>query len=390
MINLKFFNPAIDHVSLMQSYDYEYLAKIQEVFGVTDFWAMYSWGFAPHVEAEDHAFLISKVEYFKRLGIRLHAYVQGPNVVYRDFPDKDWYCKDERGRDVTYHRGRKVVCVNAPEYRDFSRERIRAMYDKGFDGVYMDNLFMGQIGFSKKNQPILFSGCACHHCNKRFRSLTGEDISVEFTDPTLLSTYRRFRADSLSDFAKETAALAHAGGMLFGSNSFDPRFDSETVFGIDLATRARFEDYLLFENHAAPRKDATHGNEHAHTWARKKPVFVVSYNKGIGKDTAYSQRNIDQLFTEAVQQGFFPCIKGSEFVTGGIWHNLDPHSFTRPRSDVPLREKTMPKKGVSSRLLTNRASKTLLRRYYNPLFRLYMENKLARKILDPIYFRTIR
>ena len=56
MIKLKFFNPKIDRHSLMHSYDYNYLSKAKELFGITDVWATYSWGFSPETEKEDYKF----------------------------------------------------------------------------------------------------------------------------------------------------------------------------------------------------------------------------------------------------------------------------------------------------------------------------------------------
>ena len=145
MINLKFFNPRIDNQSLMSSYDLDYLSKVKEKFGVTDFWATYSWGFSEETEKPDREFLLSKLDNFKKLGIKLHAYVQGPNVVYSEFPNIDWYCCDEKNRPITYYRGRRVVCFNNPGFQEYKVKQIEKMLNLGFDGIYMDNIQMGQM-----------------------------------------------------------------------------------------------------------------------------------------------------------------------------------------------------------------------------------------------------
>src|SRR5882724_9950372 len=125
MIQLKFFHPRIDTESLMHAYDYENLARMQETFGITDAWATYSWGFSDKTEEEDRKFLLDRVDNFKKLGIKVHAYIQGTNLVYAGFPDKSWYSRDEHGRPVVYHRGRLVTCLNNPEFREYIVNKIR-------------------------------------------------------------------------------------------------------------------------------------------------------------------------------------------------------------------------------------------------------------------------
>ena len=38
IIKTKYFNPKIDKESLFKSYDYDYLSKVKEIFGITDAW----------------------------------------------------------------------------------------------------------------------------------------------------------------------------------------------------------------------------------------------------------------------------------------------------------------------------------------------------------------
>jgi hypothetical protein len=186
------------------------------------------------------------------------------------------------------------------------------------------------------------------------------------------------------------ATVTHEGGMAFGSNSYDPGFDTKSVFGTDLTEIAALQDYLLFENHAVPHASGSRGNEHAAEWVSDKPVFVVSYQKGIGKEREFSQQDFDRMFSEANAGGFSPCIKGSEYVEKGTWHNLDPKKFTRPRTDLSLPNASTQKRNGTQSLGATPLGRVLLQKFYNPLFRLYMENKLARRIIDPIYFRAIR
>ena len=50
MLKTKYFSPKLSLNSIMNSYDYEYLAELKDKFGVTDFWCTYSWGFANGLE----------------------------------------------------------------------------------------------------------------------------------------------------------------------------------------------------------------------------------------------------------------------------------------------------------------------------------------------------
>lgn len=196
MINLKYFNPKIDKDSLLKSYDYDYLANIKKIFGITDFWATYSWGFSNEREQSDREFLINRVDNFKRLGIKLHAYIQGPNLVYQDFKDKDWFCIDEKDRPIMYFRGRRVVCLNNPDFRNYIKHKILNMYSKGFDGIFMDNIQMGQLGIPtpKGELPFNFIGCNCKFCKNGFASKYNLELPLDMEkDLEITKKYISFR-----------------------------------------------------------------------------------------------------------------------------------------------------------------------------------------------------
>lgn len=382
----------------MHAYDYDQLAVLQETFGVTDVWATYSWGFADEREEEDRRFLLERVENFKKLGLTLHAYVQGTNVVYEDFAYKDWFARDECGRLVPYHRGRKVTCLNNPDFRDYIAEKIRAMRGLGFDGVFMDNVQMGQLAFgaARKHMPVAFAGCSCLSCRITFHEETGFAIprKLKRGDDRSLA-YLEFRTASTSDFLAMAAKEAHKGGMLFGSNSFDPGFHTELVFGTDLKEVAKIQDYLLFENHSFPANGTSH-NAASERIAREvgKPVFVVSYKRPIGNDTAPTQRDLDLLFSESARAAFHPCLKGSEYVRKGVWHDLDASLYRAPDTSLPIRMAASRKRhldqhvGRTARLIP--PLKYALSAHYNYLLTRYMESKRFRKMMGPTYRAVVR
>lgn len=397
MINLKFFNPRIDHDSLMSSYDLDYLFELKTKFGVTDFWATYSWGFSPEVEAEDYKFLVDRAKNFESLGIRLHAYIQGPNVVYSQFPEKDWYCKDEKGRPITYYRGRRVVCLNNEKFRDFVCEKIRSMYGLGFYGIYMDNIQMGQLAIPTFNNdlPFVFAGCRCESCQKKYMSDTGEEIPGLIRDNDEWQRYLNWRVDVVTDFLTEVAGWVHAGGMVFGTNSFDPRFNTKYMFGTDLKKLDEIQDYFVFENHSLPTEDGHKSNFYIQKLINdlqiKKPVFVLSYRNGVGMEAEYSQGDFDNIYTEDVKYDFFSMYKGSEFVTEGVWHNLKLEKYRKPQLNPMMQfKKGQFEDKLEVMLLKVPLVKTFLARYYNQLTTWFLENRWGRVVLLWVYQKALK
>lgn len=385
MTKLKFFNPKVDEESLMTSYDLEYLQTLKDKFGITDFWATYSWGFSPENEKDQYEFLVSRIRNFKKLNIKLHAYVQGTNVVTSDFKDKDWFCKDEYGRDISYYRGRKVVCLNNPGFVNFILTKIESMHNLGFDGIYVDNIQMGQIpipDFDGKG-IFTFAGCKCKYCNKKFFNLYKQNIPKEMKDVKGIK-YFNFRVNCTSEFIEKLSNAVHRGGMEFGTNSFDPKFDTKILLGTDLKRIEKLQDYMLFENHSLPSgtRNNVYINEIIEKNKFEKPVFVVSYKKGIGYDSQFTQQDFNNIYTEDKKFPFFAAIKGSEYFTNGVWHNLRLNELEKPTVDESQEFKASDFNNFPERILLRLPFfKQFLRKYYNPIFRLRMESSLFRKAM---------
>lgn len=397
MIKLKYFDPEIDTSSLMSSYDYEYLAELQQKFGVTDFWATYSWGFSPEVEAEDYQFFKSKLENFHRLGINVHAYIQGTNLVYADYPDVDWWCLDPQGRTITYYRGRKVVCVNNPGFREYILQKLTSVCQQDIAGVFMDNVQMGQLGVPvfEDETPFVFAGCACKYCQARFREVNGADIPSDFDrDIKLTREYLKFRTDSLHDFLAESAKIVHQSGKKFGTNSYDPKYVTTDFFGFDLKRLAEIQDYYLFENHSLPNAKQNKSNFYIHRLAKQlsKPVFLVSYKQGIGMESAFTQEDFDLVYSEYEDMAFNICIKGSEYTTNGIWHNLRVGEYNAPNRSLKGYPVFIEGSGANfvNRLIGYFVIRSITKRVYNPLFTLVMENRYFRILLELAYRLSLR
>jgi len=396
MLDLKYFNPRIDTNSLLSSYDLDYLLKLKDTFGITDFWATYSWGFAEETEQEDSDFLLSRLDNFKRAGIKLHAYIQGTNLVYEDYPGKDWFCRNDRNQLIAYHRGRKVTCVNNPGFQDFIIQKLEKMSKLGFDGIYMDNMQMGQWGVITEygELPENFAGCNCNYCQEKFRQETGGEIPLEFkANPELAREYLDFRCRCMTEFIEKAAEIVHKYNKEFGTNSFDPKFDTKYVYGVELTELDKYQDYLLFENHSLPA-DAAHSNEYIDQLMSKftKPVFVLSYHREIGKDSQYPQIYFDKIYAEDKKLAFFSCIKGSEYCTDNEWHNLRLENYSQPDANVSLPKKVniVQHKFLTVLLKAIPGKHLLIHRYYNSLYTLVMEHKSFRGGLNLIYSLVIR
>ncbi len=385
MINLKFFNPEIDQEDLMSSYDPNYVREVVDKLGVTDFFATFSWGFNPETEKEDQNFILDKLAGIKEAGVKVHAYVQGTNIVYGEFPDVDWFSQDQLGRPVTYHRGRRCVCINNPGFVSYKMNQVEEMTSLGFDGIYMDNIQMGQLGIPTFGfrKPYVFAGCTCRYCQEKFRELYGLEIPRDFEkDQKLTEKYLEFRVNSVSNFLRGIAEIVRAAGLEFGTNSFEPRFDNKYVFGTDLKELDNIQDYLLFENHSLP-DNAGRNNKYIHELSKgfSSPVFVVSYRGGIGSEPAFSQEDLDNIYTESAELDFFPCYKGSEFVTEGLWHNLRIGEYRKPtvNPEYDFERQSEFDDSFEIAMMKNVLTRRFLKRFYNPLLRWFMEKKTGRK-----------
>lgn len=398
MIKVKYFDPQIDAASLMTSYDYDYLARLKDLFGITDFWGTYSWGFSDQTEVEDRRFLIDRVENFKRLNIRLHAYIQGPNLVYDEFPDKNWWARDERGRLIPYYKGRRMCSIHSDEYLDYVVRKIQDTHNLGFDGIYVDNIQHGQLGVPNKpgELPFVFCGDASEFARERFRQSTGLSLPNDLEkDPGLTRAYLDFRVDENVRYVGLLADAAHAGGMAFGTNFYDPKFDPTYIYAIDLERMAALQDYLLFENHSLPSSDGKINNLYIEELIEQhniqKPVFVVSYRNGVGMAPQSTQEELDNVFSEGAVARFRLCLKGSEFTTRNVWHNLHLDDYESPQQD-----KVLPRVHDPSNLwalflaLKFPPFRWLLKRYYNPIYRIAFEERFFFFLVKIVYDTTLK
>lgn len=413
MLDTKYFNPEVNEASVMSSYQPEYLHAIKNTLGVTDIWATYSWGFNKETEQPDRAFLLDRLSHFKKAGIRVHAYLQGTNLVTDQFPEKDWWARDNYDRYIPYAKGRRLTCINNPDFQDYFFAKVSQLAQTGVDGIFVDNVHMGQIAPLWGEYPVGFVGCRCQFCLEAFQTQHQAEIPklLHRTSDQLREAYYQFREDSLFCFLKKISQISRKKGKLFGTNSYDPKFDMRVVYGFTYQNLVKIQDYLLFETHSFPHQDGSTRLEIADQIAKNLdiPVFTVTYNRGIGYEPQFDARQIALLLHDADTHAFFACLKGSEFTTDGVWHNLFVDEEGVESQADALREVHSQKNSVSTdrqelaHTKEQNALDHLAKRIGRPLWvydllnflspqlvKLIMENKLARPLLRLVYKVIIR
>lgn len=391
MIRLKYPQHQIDLPSVWHSYDPDQLKQAKEKLGTTDAWVSYSWGFSEQTEQEDYQFLRQRLENFHRLGIKTHAYVQGTNLVLEEHQDQDYYCLDYRERLIPYHRGRKLTCPNNPAFKAYIHRKVALALKEDVDGVFIDNMHFGLFPLMLGKSRSTFFGCHCHHCQKRFKREIGSSIPGLFhVHSEVFKAYVDFRVRSLMELVRDLAAQVHAAGKEFGTNSFDPRLDPRLFYGTDIADLAQVQDYLLFENHYLPCKKRSNAYLQPLVQPLSKPVFVVSYKRGIGRERHYSQSDFDAVYSESQEMGYVPCYKASEYTTRGVWHNLRFEQLQPVQKIEGMRLKTKIAADDVPHLPGGKCLSQVFNRFYVPTLDRYYENKLVRRGLGWLYYRLVR
>jgi hypothetical protein len=339
MTKTKYFDPLIDEASMGGSYELDYILEAKEKLGITDFWATFSWGYNQKTEQEDYDFLLERLPNFRKANVRVHAYLQGTNLVYEDYPDQDVWARDNFGRYISYYKGRRLTCPNNPHFQKIFFDKLNEAVKHDFDGIFIDNVHMGQMAPFFRHKPLAFLGCRCQHCQKLFKEKTGLKIPrfLHWAKEETMQSYLDFRVNSMNALLEKAAKIAHKKKMLFSSNSYDPKFDERLVYGLDYQQLATFQDYILFETHSFPKNNTVSRNTRANQIAEAVdvPVFTVSYRSGIGFDGQLSQQDIQKLYDEAESSAFNVCYKGSEFITDGEWHNLRLSEITGIEQEAP-------------------------------------------------------
>ncbi len=340
LLKVKYHRPKIDLSAHYWAYEYSYWQKAKEILGITDLWLCYSWGFKDETEKRHKKYISQKLDQLKDLNITTYGYVQGFNVVTADFKDRPIFCRDHRGKLLPYSKDRSLICPNNPLARQLMLSRVEQACQSNFDAVYMDNMLFGLPPFFVSQSLTSFFGCSCQHCQTKFKQMYGYTLPIgSKKGKQVIMDYLDFRTESLNQAVAEFARSAHNHRKHFGVNLYD-LFDHtpELYFGYSFKKIAPWLDYYLIENHRLINNyqiDNSHLKDLIQTTS--KPVFVLSYQKGIGCDTGYGQKQLDLIYSESSQLGYCPCLKGSEFVTNRTWHPLRLDRLAKPRTDMEIK-----------------------------------------------------
>lgn len=388
LLRVKYHAPRINEASFMALYDDAALAEAKDKLGVTDMWVTSSWGFSNATEQPDRRFIVERLPNFAQYDIAPHAYVQGLNLVTDEFADQDVFCRDPHGRLLPYSKGRSFTCPNKPAARAVIRQRVEAACVHPFAGVFIDNLMFGLPPFLVRQDYTSFFGCECEHCRAAFRQQYGYALPTgPRRSPQQIADTLDFRARTLTDLCAEMAGITRSAGKVFGVNLYDPYWHTpEFHFGYSLSGLAPHLDYYLIENHALAAS-----NRHLLPLieADDKPVFVVSYRDGISHDAAYTQADLDAIWSEAAALGYYPALKATEYVTDGVWHALDMSNIHAPRRDAcpPRADLPVPSPVPPSGWMDRRTAE-LGSALYAPALHTALENPLLARAVSRLKLDT--
>lgn len=395
LLQTKYHHPQIDTASFLHIYDDTYLRKAKALFDVTDMWVSYSWGFSDDTEQEDYEYIRKRLRHFKKYNIAAHAYVQGLNVVTNEFRDRNFFCRDARGRLLSYSLGRSFICPNNPETQLFVRDRVRRAAGEEVAGVFVDNILFGPPPVVVRQDAVSFFGCCCTYCQTAFAKQFGYALDGrKCLSGESIKDYLQFRSGTLKQFVKRLSAEVHAMGKQFGVNLYDPWLHTpELYFGFRFQDIASYLDYYLIENHTLSWNSVVDTSHLLPFFvSADKPVFVVSYRNGIGYDSAYTQSDLDAIWSDAKVRGYSPCLKISEYVTQDKWHTLSLSHLRAPVAGYSSGSSPVGPSPLRPSLFIERRVMDFLSRYYGALLYRFYQNKHALMLLGKtgVYAKALR
>ncbi|MCX8008661.1 MAG: hypothetical protein N3A54_03065 [Patescibacteria group bacterium] len=388
LLRTKYFASKIDEASFLRMYDKEFLDRAKNIFKTTDMFVTYSWGFSNETEKEDRRFIVSRLKNFEN--IRSYAYIQGLNLVYKDF-SQDLWCKNPHGKPMFYSKGRAFTCPNNPNAVSILLQRVEDAVKHAFFGIFVDNIIFGLPPIYVYQNETSFFGCSCHFCQKEFKTFAGYSLPLNRKKGfSIISDYLLFRRTTIKKLIQRIAQIVHSAGKAFGVNLYDPYWHTSVYyFGYVLEDIEPYLDYLLFENHALKR--GTIDNRHIRIHPTK-PTFIVSYKKGIGRDAAYSQHDMNLIFSESQQLGYIPCYKATEYKTDGIWHGLYIDVYHEPSWTIVRSKKIPNQKRLSQLSLSKLWFVTILNSMHFRIFSDFPEHRLFSYILfeSPLFTYAVK
>jgi hypothetical protein len=285
-----------------------------------------NWGFPPELERGHWDDFSRAADVYRRAGFHVLGYVQASNCVYAgSYRSRDWYARDPEGRPVPYYHGRRMTCLNHPEWQAEVRQHARRVLDLGGDGIFFDNIWMGATAWVLGGRLGGFAGCACSHCVAAFAADGGTRIPLRLDGGADAARYLDWRAGVVARRLSEWAAAVRErrpGAWVLANNCDVMLRDSAGLLGVDPARVARPQDALLVENVAMARHKPEKGRLIANALPLKalqalvpdRRVLALTYEHGIGIDGRPSGLRLRRALAEAAAVGAAPVLKGSEFL----------------------------------------------------------------------------
>lgn len=286
-----------------------------------------NWGFPPEIEESFWSQFEQAARAYRENGLRVIAYVQASNCIANGtYARRGWYARTPAGRTIPYFRNRLMTCWNHPEWIEEVGNHARRGLDAGADGIFFDNLWMGATPWLLGHEPGGFAGCFCDRCRSAFHASSGFDIPRRLVPGApiarmLLDWRAAIVQHRLADWSRMVQETRPDAWVL--ANNCDVMLrPTADLFGLEPAALAPAQTALLVENVAMPRLDAAANMlvcnalplRALRAVAPARPIFCVTYERGIGLDRTPPTSAFVRAVAEAAALGACPVLKGSEYL----------------------------------------------------------------------------
>ena len=186
------------------------------------------------------------VKIAKSLKMRIYGWIpallgtgQNKEDIYENHPEvftvshSGHNCYNQSFYGMDYY---KFLCPNQPLVRDF----LEKMYTDllrvpDIDGISLDYIRYGETSIDKFDPEV--DTCYCDVCKQKFLELTGIKID-DFSDPTTVPEWNKFRVDSISSLVNRIAYIAHRNSKKVSASIYPPS-------NSQMQTKQKWEDWDL-------------------------------------------------------------------------------------------------------------------------------------------------
>lgn len=287
---------------------------------------VFSWGFAPEIEAGDWESFRSAVQHYHRAGIRVMGCIQASNCVYQgSYTNRDWYALDAKGHKIYCFTGRFYTSLLNSTWQDEIRARIQTLVETEADGIYFDNPWQGGIGHDIAEMPLGPIGSYDEHSRAAYaRAFGGAEIPLilDVRQPEV-QQYLRWRAETAISVLQKWIDVARTlnPSLAISANNFDAiARNSYVAMGMDLAGQADIQNVATVEAFSWPRireNDTVVANAitigAAQARCGKVPVSTKPYEHGIGFERMWPAHEFRRTIAESIAMNAPLVMQGTGF-----------------------------------------------------------------------------